>query len=510
MSSWRRTGRPVRPGNTNEARSRFTRRTGWTAGIALVVSAVMGLSQAAHADGAASGAADRQSAAVVGAAVTASDFNLAAGGDLSGLDSQLDAALPKQGVQNLLLQANRDLTTGSSCAVNPFGGTALAPVQKYCWQSDDQNTTEWVPQAITGVDDAQDDEEWGSARPVLTAWYDNSDPGRSDGCTASESDACNEKGVRVTFLDPSTLKYRHVLLVWPYTNSAGHASFDALHAKEGQDPPQNGIHAGGIAWYGNYLYVADTLNGLRVFDMRYIMDLDPDQDPSTNDSTPDGLTSNVQDTRQVGRENNVWYSYGYRYVMPQVATWSFTAAQSNTSADTCAASGAPKASWLSIDRTGNDTLSLGEYCNSDSTHTEKGRIAQLPLDAATGELTATSGVVHATDAYNMPVDLVQGGVRYGSSATDETYYFDRSNGTSNGSVQKAKVSGSSLADTGSPTVTAVGPEDLYLDRNALSGTPAPLLWSLSERSSATGTCAASPAPCGRVVYAQSLAAINGT
>jgi hypothetical protein len=34
------------------------------------------------------------------------------------------------------------------------------------------------------------------------------------------------------------------------------------------------VHAGGVAWYGNYLYVADTEAGLRVFDLRKIFDLD--------------------------------------------------------------------------------------------------------------------------------------------------------------------------------------------------------------------------------------------
>ncbi|MEU9617553.1 MULTISPECIES: hypothetical protein [unclassified Streptomyces] len=30
-----------------------------------------------------------------------------------------------------------------------------------------------------------------------------------------------------------------------------------------------------MVWCGTYLYVADTANGMRVFDLRKIMDLDP-------------------------------------------------------------------------------------------------------------------------------------------------------------------------------------------------------------------------------------------
>lgn len=82
-----------------------------------------------------------------------------------------------------------------------------------------------------------------------------------------------------------------------------------------------------MVWYGNYLYVADTANGMRVFDLRKIMDLNPDDDTDKNDPTPDGLESDVTDKKRVGRQNNVWYSFGYRYVMPQVATLKLTTAK---------------------------------------------------------------------------------------------------------------------------------------------------------------------------------------
>ncbi|MGW0958255.1 hypothetical protein ACWD4K_04235 [Streptomyces gelaticus] len=68
---------------------------------------------------------------------------------------------------------------------------------------------------------------------------------------------------------------------------------------------QNGIHAGGMVWYGNYLYVADTANGMRVFDLRKIMDLNPDNNADVDDPTPDDLVSNVVDKRRIGRQNNV-------------------------------------------------------------------------------------------------------------------------------------------------------------------------------------------------------------
>jgi hypothetical protein len=270
------------------------------------------------------------------AAADTADFTLARGNGLAGYTDDLDAALTNQGVTNLMAQANRNATPGCT---GPFGPD-LTPAKAFCLEPDDTTSQEWVPQAVTGVSDAQLDEAWGdndTSSAVLFGSYDNYNPGRSDtDPTACEgkTDACNEKGVRVTFLNQNNGAYRHVLLVWPYTNSAQHTSYDALHAKEGQcgedDPPdpcaaQTGIHIGGMVWYGNYLYVADTYKGLRVFDMRHILDLNPDQDVSTNDPTPGGLTSDVSDKSKIGRHNNVWYSYGYRYVMPQVETWTLRA-----------------------------------------------------------------------------------------------------------------------------------------------------------------------------------------
>ncbi|MDT0345262.1 hypothetical protein [Streptomyces litchfieldiae] len=433
------------------------------------------------------------------------EFALRAGSDLSGRIADLDAALPKQGVQNLLAQANRTLGTGSACA-DPFGagdpvsGTdptlkpPLAPVELYCFESDDSLSQEWIPQAVTGVWDAQADETWGeSARPVLTGWYDSTNPGRDDGCTAAESDACNEKGVRVSFVDPATRTYRHVLLVWPYYNSYGNISFDAVHASE--NPRQNGIHAGGMVWYGNYLYVADTFNGIRVFDMRYIMDLNPDQDAARDDPTPDGLTSNVRDNRKVGRQSGVWYSYGYRYVMPQVASWTFSSTQYNSgSSSSCADTGAPRASYLSLDRSGTDQLLLGEYCQPSAAQPSTGRVGAYPVAA----LAATTGTVAAASGstYFLPTHQVQGVARYNGD-----WFINQSHRYSNGSLWRARVTSGQLALNGGEIRTAVGPEDLGYEHGTGTGR-APRLWSVSEhRANITDPSCTGNTPCGRVLYA---------
>ncbi|MEV8531876.1 hypothetical protein [Streptomyces sp. NPDC051211] len=468
----------------------FFRRAGWVAALAAAVLSVPVLGTPAQ--------------AAPGDPATASSFNLKSGPDLSGHVADLKAALPTQGVQILLDQGNRVAKTGPSCTTDPFGtgdaGGILAPAEKFCWDAGDSDTKEWIPQGITGVSDAQADELWGTRKPVVTAWYDKSD---NDLCSSSPG-TCYEKGVRLSFLDPETAvtgdpegrRYRHVLLVEPYYNTYNHISYKAIN-----------LHAGGIAWYKNYLYVADTMNGLRVFDMRSILDLNPDQDSAVDDTTLDGLKSNVRDETKIGRQSNVYYSHTYRYVMPQVASYKFVSPQGNSSsAVTCVATGAPKASYISIDRSNTvaPALIMGEYCNSDTTHVEKGRIGALPIDDSTGLLKTANGVVSASDAYYLPRDLTQGAARYNGM-----YYFNRSNVHFSGSLRRAHVSGGRLVDYGGNIANAVGPEDLSFEHSQSQPGGTQYLWSLTEHrmDTADPTCTDAGSPCGRVVYAHRVSDI---
>ncbi|WP_432103780.1 hypothetical protein [Streptomyces sp. bgisy091] len=470
----------------------------------------------------ASGAAQAPSARSTAGALAvvpgrASDFALAAGGDLTGMVDKLYKALPTQGLTALMEQANRDSLWNSACGTTGIYGSDLGNHARVCWQSkDDAISTEWIPQAITGVSDAQEDENWGDSDsdPIAVASYDNENPGRSnyasgrDNCVqSSASDACNEKGIRVSFFNKTTGKYRHVLLAWPYVNSKDHISFDALHAREGKCTSsvtascaaQNGIHAGGMVWYGNYLYVADTANGMRVFDLRRIMDLNPDNDTSVNDPTPDGLVSDVENKKQVGRQNNVWYAYGYRYVMPQVATLKFTTAKNTgtTAGNQCYSTGRPKASYISLDRTGTDHLVLGEYCNYNNGGTSHGRVGTYPMTALTGAVEGTQATAAADLAYGLPEagtfgkealwHKIQGVTRY-----EGKWYFHRSNGYDNGRLLQATpqtVDGTSQL-VGNPKIleSSYGPEDLYIEHGRGNGV-APQLWSLSEHApSKCGVC----------------------
>ncbi|MEK9521801.1 hypothetical protein MIU24_20790 [Streptomyces venezuelae] len=462
-----------------------------------------------------------------GGAASPGDFTMAPGAlnaETTKRVARLDSVLPKSGVQNLLTAANR--TVQPWCSRDPFG-TAPDPDIKYCLQSDDSVSQEWIPQGMTGVSDAKINELWGEAGNIqLFASYDGWDPGRENDplptagdCTTAEleaNDACNQKGVRITFVqsrtNPATgtpeVKYRHVLLGWTYVNSADHVSFDGLHAAE--YPIQKGVHAGGIVWYGNYLYVADTRNGLRVFDMRTIMDLDPDGDPRTHDAMgadSDGVktTANVEDKTKVGRHDNVWYSFGYRYVMPQVAAWKFKASQTNPKGSyACVSTGAPKASYISLDRsTAPDRLIMGEYCRPESGYPSTGRIASFPVAALEGR----SADVPAQGWANY-LPLTNGGAQ-GAAVNGGTLYLNESKGTDEpGNLWRHTWDTSGrLVPSGQPVKTARGAEDLYVER----GTGR--LWSLSEhRPGQAADCKANRAPgdpdgtdyCQRVLYGHKL------
>jgi hypothetical protein len=190
----------------------------------------------------------------------------------------LDAILPKASVTTVVDSANR---TGMSCRPHPNA------VAAFCWRSGDASTTEWYPQGITTTADANADGKYEGKFLVLTSWY--------------YSGGGANKGVRVSFVDyanPSAPRYRHVLLVNPYDDAAGKPNFHVV-----------AIHAGGIFWYGYYLYVADTWGGFRVFDMRHIWKV------STGDRS------------KIGRQpDGSYHAHDYAFALPQAISFAASTA----------------------------------------------------------------------------------------------------------------------------------------------------------------------------------------
>jgi hypothetical protein len=213
--------------------------------------------------------------------------------------AKLEKTYPAASVGAVLASANRK--------VRPLGDPpALRAVRDvaggFRWNTGDDNVSYWYPQGITGSADATADGIVDGRRALLVSWYSK-----------------NGKGARISFVSADRLAsatYRHVLLVdrklRPITT-----------------------HAGGIAWFGNYLYVAETHGGLRVFDLRHILKVPPAR------------------------------ALGYEYALPQAGSFRTT-------------SKSLVFSYVSVDRT--SSLVTGEYRKGRT----GGRIVRWRLDPASG------------------------------------------------------------------------------------------------------------------------------
>lgn len=148
------------------------------------------------------------------------------------------------------------------------------------WNTDDETTSLWRPQGISGF--TKD-----GVRYLLVSWY--------------AKDEAEFKGSRITLIDisPSSstyLTYRHILLVQPDipAGTTGYSQY-------GSYAPLN-VHAGGIAYFKGKIYLSSTNLGVRVFDLNKIIEV------STGDTTND----------KCGKDSNGnLFAFNYRYILPQ-------------------------------------------------------------------------------------------------------------------------------------------------------------------------------------------------
>ncbi len=319
------------------------------------------------------------------------------------LDS-LDPRLNNVSVGDVLADVNRDGDPISSGDLPRATGFERG----FVWNSGDVAVDYWIPQGITGTFDADPSGVVDGYEAVLVAWhYDTSAGGTS-----------YDKGVRVSFADISSttdIDYRHVLLVKP-TGTASSPSFEAV-----------GVHAGGIAWVGDYLYVADTSNGLRVFDMSRMLEVATDQDSIGCDSS------------------GTCRAYQYKYILPQVTRYALPDCGCDLTF-----------SFVSYDSSTN-SLITGAY----SSNSIDGVLVRWPLDGTT-QLPAP--YTTATEAWVAQQDRMQGAAAYNGE-------FWLSCSSQSGAYGKLY----NLSTAGSTGYTWVdGPEDLAVD--PLNG----WLWSLTE------------------------------
>jgi hypothetical protein len=311
---------------------------------------------------------------------------------------------------DVLADLNRSaLVIAPSAVPGDPSGVTLA----FRWEDEENDKETWVPQGLTGSPDADATGLVEGRRVALVSFYWNEDAAPDDPA----------KGVRLALVDitnPAAPQYRFLLLVEP---------------QAGPDWGIVDIHAGGIAWFGDYLYVASTGSGLRVFDLRQIFQADTSEDVIGCDAT----------SCKAGL---------YKYVLPQVGRY-----QRVTPCDA-----PPIFSFVALDRSlSPPALVTGEYCSDTACAGPlNGRIFRYSLDPASGLLAADQ--TFARDAFYMGERQVQGGVSIGDT------FFLSSSAPAGGAGDLYRVTTSNSTTFGWVDT----PEDLMLDG------PNESIFSLSE------------------------------
>lgn len=282
------------------------------------------------------------------------------------------------------------------------------------WDEPDMRTRAWYPQGMSGSDDAWDTSD---RRLFAVSWYDK-DP------------SAPAKGVRISLIDatdPADVRYEHVLLVEPLRRD-GRATFNAVRTEN-----RTSLHAGGIVWYGDLLYVADTQRGLRVFDLRQAIEVD-----SRSDKSRIGVSADRMD------------AFGYRYIVPQIDRY-------ETPDDACWV----RYSFAGLDRSHTPPLiATGEYRRSDV----KGRVVRWPLGDDGWLMPDADGRVTAYDAVAAAQSQMQGALSWqGDWYISSSYQIDNL-----GLLYRNQPGGQS-----SSAPWLIGCEDLYFERHTgLIWTPA--------------------------------------
>ena len=381
------------------------------------------LASASHA-AATENVSEQRASSVAAAAtpLTASNFRYTLSETSSSLLGALDSALPNVSMGTVADDGNRTPSCNSAPSVTHR--TAY-----YCWNSGDQGTSAWYPQGITTSSDAYGSGTYDGKRINLVSWYDHADDGI-------------DKGVRVSVSNlsasASAPPYRHVLLVEP----SGTTSSPSYR-------PVN-IHAGGLMWYGNLLYVADTSGGFRVFDLDHLWRV------STGRSSA------------VGRQSDgSYHAFDYKYVLPQTARFTDSTAGGYAQL---------RHSSVSLDRTSTpDSVIVSEYRSpSDVDAGAQVRTIRVPIDYTDRYLKpASDGVIKATEAYRTDLESVQG-----STAINGKFFFSQSDGSDHSNPNSDGDLHTFVAPSGSVVrhgnALTVGAEDLSYDPTR------DYLWSLGE------------------------------
>jgi hypothetical protein len=293
------------------------------------------------------------------------------------INSALASTLGVAPVHTVMDNANHDREPLSGVDVPGLSGG-------FRFDKADNEDCKSYPQGITTSRDAvgtANDGTYDGHQLVLVSWYTN------DACGGSQERS------RITLVDWDATypnKYRKILLVEP-TGTASVPNF--------KDIP---IHAGGVSWYGDYLYVADTGRGMRVFDMRKIL------------KTNTGGTAD-----QIGRQSSgVYYAHNYAYVLPQIGT--ITASTTSGTA--------LRWSTISLDRVSRSIVVAEYTCQSGCTGYPNRAPRAIRYPFAAGATTFAASTT-ATQALQLPWYQLNGVASHNgrwwfySSGQHQLYYW---------------------------------------------------------------------------------------
>ncbi|MFH8337659.1 hypothetical protein [Streptomyces sp. AM6-12] len=346
------------------------------------------------------------------------------------------------GVDAVLASADRALREGSGCTDTDRASLPVAPspARAYCWDPADTGATGWRPASVTAAGDTGDDGVRGAHRVLLSGWTHSTRTGPSA-----------ERGLaRVAFVDaddPDRPTYRWVLLVVPEDG--------------GRDYRGLGSRVSSMVWYRDKLLVTARRGGAAAL---YVYDLDRIQR-----ATVDGPA--------IGRVRGGWSADGYRYVMPAVGSYSFTAGD-------CSAGGAPCPGALSLDAgTAPPSLVAAEWTSPGGDRPARlWRYAFSTDPRRAGLLAADAGGrVDAVEEYRTKVTGIRGLLSYREAGAPRTsWYVGRLPGSQDGhgGLWRQDTEGAKAAQCGADATQrcwAESPGSLAYGRD--SGE----VWSLSDR-----------------------------
>ncbi|AOR31412.1 hypothetical protein BFF78_10515 [Streptomyces fodineus] len=288
------------------------------------------------------------------------------------------------GVDDVLASADRRMRESADCSSADRASLPVTPAatRAYCWDPADAAGGAWQPASVTTSGDADDDGVWGTHRVVLAGWTHSTSTG-----------SAAERGLaRVAFVDaddPARLAYRWVLLAVPVDGGRDYRGLTSAIS--------------GMVWYQDKLLVTTETGSA---DALYVYDLGRIQRAGV-------------DGPAIGRVPGGWSADGYRYVMPAVGSYRFTAGR-------CDRSGPPCPGALALDRgTAPDSLVAAEWTAPDGDRNARLWRYAFSTAPARGGLLATdgSGRVKAAEAYRTRAAGIRGVLSYWRPGAEDASWY---------------------------------------------------------------------------------------